>query len=314
MHARKDEPDVPDGAALRAVGIGDDEERVYRWLLVGSPAAVGDVAVALGVPRAHAAAALDALEAKGLLARAGPGGRRLVPEPPDLAIERLILRRREELEQARQAAAGLAASYREPLLPDRPEVPVEIAMGATAVRRQVAELAGAATDELLFLSAGEEAWPLDAGDGRGRVRRRVIFGPEALEGARVPSGGMEARCAGEVPVTLMVADRRAAVVALPAGPRRPLAGGAVVRPSALLDALIALFDLLWSRAVPVGPSDGDAQLLALLLAGLTDQGMARQLGCSVRTVQRRVRDLMSRWGVRTRPQLVWRAAREGWLA
>jgi DNA-binding CsgD family transcriptional regulator len=325
----------PDRAAgLRAVGIDDDEERVYRWLLAAPAPEVADVGAGLGLPPDRAEALIDSLEAKGLLTRAGPHGLLLVAEPPDLAVERLILRRREELEQARLTAAGLAARFREPSPGAQPESPVEIAVGAAAVRRHLEELTGAATGELLVMSTGEEGWPLP-GDGsalelrEGAVRRRVIYDREALEEARITPAlaaagpdGLEARCAGDVPVTLMVADRRAAVVSLPAGAGSSVAGGVVVRPSALLDALVALFELLWSRAVPVarrpaggegGLSAEDSRLVSLLLAGLTDRGMARQLGCSVRTVQRRLGGLMSRRGVATRLQLVWQVAREGGL-
>ena len=56
----------------------------------------------------------------------------------------------------------------------------------------------------------------------------------------------------------------------------------------------------------------DAQILALLLAGMTDQALAGQLGLSLRTVQRRIRVLMDKAGVDTRIQLGWHAGREGW--
>ena len=64
-------------------------------------------------------------------------------------------------------------------------------------------------------------------------------------------------------------------------------------------------------AAPV-PSPLDRQILALLLTGLTDQAVAAQLGISLRTVQRRVRRLEDLAGVRTRMQLGWYAARNGW--
>ena len=55
-----------------------------------------------------------------------------------------------------------------------------------------------------------------------------------------------------------------------------------------------------------------AAILALLLAGMTDQALAGQLGLSLRTVQRRIRVLMDKAGVDTRIQLGWHAGREGW--
>ncbi len=61
------------------------------------------------------------------------------------------------------------------------------------------------------------------------------------------------------------------------------------------------------------PTDLDRRVLGLLLAGLTDQVVAAQLGLSLRTLQRRLRYLMDPVGVQTRMQLGWHAARHGWL-
>jgi len=103
-------------------------------------------------------------------------------------------------------------------------------------------------------------------------------------------------------------------------------GGLLVHPSGLLDALLHLFDLIWASANEVLPTDTgttelaadrlddvDARILTLLLAGLTDQAIGGQLGMSLRTVQRRVSQLMDRAQVVTRFQLGHEASRRGWL-
>ena len=54
-------------------------------------------------------------------------------------------------------------------------------------------------------------------------------------------------------------------------------------------------------------------VLNLLAAGLTDDAMARHLGVSVRTVQRRVREICARLGARTRFQAGLQARRHGLL-
>jgi DNA-binding NarL/FixJ family response regulator len=100
---------------------------------------------------------------------------------------------------------------------------------------------------------------------------------------------------------------------------------AIVRGSTLLDALIALFEQVWSVATPLligsesSPADSplsaeDGRLLSLMLAGLTDEAIAARQGVSTRTVQRRVQALMSAAHARTRLQLAWHAGRSGWLA
>lgn len=53
-------------------------------------------------------------------------------------------------------------------------------------------------------------------------------------------------------------------------------------------------------------------MLALVLAGLTDEAAASRLGVSRRTVQRRIAELMAKAGVDSRIQLGWHAARRGW--
>jgi DNA-binding NarL/FixJ family response regulator len=99
----------------------------------------------------------------------------------------------------------------------------------------------------------------------------------------------------------------------------------LVHRSTLLDALAGYFDLIWSQAVPLTLEPGraaangsplspeDQTLLAMLLAGLTDQAIAARLGLGHRSVQRRVRALMDLAGVETRVQLGWHAHRNAWL-
>jgi DNA-binding NarL/FixJ family response regulator len=93
----------------------------------------------------------------------------------------------------------------------------------------------------------------------------------------------------------------------------------LIRSSGILDALIAYYEAEWARAYPLpmakGPApvdDVDRQVLALLLAGLTDQAVASQLGLSLRSVQRRIAALMEVAGVTTRIQLGWHAGQHGW--
>ncbi|MEU8352593.1 MULTISPECIES: LuxR family transcriptional regulator [unclassified Streptomyces] len=72
-----------------------------------------------------------------------------------------------------------------------------------------------------------------------------------------------------------------------------------------------------SPGVPAGPDGPDAtdlRMLSLLLDGLTDASVAKQLDLGLRTVQRRVRRLMELAGVSTRMQLGWHARDRGWPA
>ncbi|MEV4454832.1 LuxR C-terminal-related transcriptional regulator [Microbispora sp. NPDC049633] len=65
-----------------------------------------------------------------------------------------------------------------------------------------------------------------------------------------------------------------------------------------------------------GPGDCPAQerqLLKLLAEGLTDEGAARQLGLSQRTVRRMMAGIMERLGARSRFEAGLQAAKRGWL-
>lgn len=90
-----------------------------------------------------------------------------------------------------------------------------------------------------------------------------------------------------------------------------------IRSPLLVRAFSALFDQAWRSGLPVPRSAYDPlladRLLPMLAAGLKDQAIARYLGVSLRTVRRRVADLMAELGVQTRFQLGSAAERRGLL-
>lgn len=164
---------------------------------------------------------------------------------------------------------------------------------------------------------------------------RMVVAREALSAAggvaRVTSAlarGERVRVAHEVPTRLVIADRTVAMVPLTAHGGDPAA--LVVHGSGLLESLCCLFDALWRDALPLrlgvgasagryeeataGPDATDLEILSLLLAGMTDARVAKQLDLGLRTVQRRVKGLMELTGVTTRLQLGWHAYAKGWVA
>ena len=95
-----------------------------------------------------------------------------------------------------------------------------------------------------------------------------------------------------------------------------------MHPSGLLDLVNAMFEEYLAHVDParrgrqrLAPDDDavDRELLNLLLLGMTDAAAGAQLGISVRTVQRRVADLMETAGVTTRIQLGAEAVRRAWV-
>ena len=88
----------------------------------------------------------------------------------------------------------------------------------------------------------------------------------------------------------------------------------MIRDPLVVRLYTAYFDLAWKHAVPGAgrrgrEGTGDAKLVELLELGLKDEAIARYLGVSLRTVRRRVAQLMAVNGVDTRFQLGWALAR-----
>jgi DNA-binding CsgD family transcriptional regulator len=93
-----------------------------------------------------------------------------------------------------------------------------------------------------------------------------------------------------------------------------------VRQRSLVAALTLWFESLWARAIPVAELDsGEARpdlrrfLLGQMLAGASDEQIARTLNIGLRTVRRRIAALMTDLGVDTRFQAGVEAARRGWV-
>jgi len=159
--------------------------------------------------------------------------------------------------------------------------------------------------------------------------------PGAMEMIRhYVESGEQARMQPGLAAKMAIFDGEVAL--MPVGRWHPLAGAPdslVVRPSALLDALVELFERLWLSAVPLDalvsngefgdrsrPAGGgqvisawEARLLTMLLAGMTDDAIGRQLGLARRTVVRHIHQLMTYAKATNRLQLVLRAVQFGWI-
>ncbi|NKI43172.1 helix-turn-helix transcriptional regulator [Streptomyces sp. LD120] len=114
----------------------------------------------------------------------------------------------------------------------------------------------------------------------------------------------------------MVLTSRGAVLTTGLHPGSPYV---LVEDAPLRPAFGALAQLLWQRAeVPPdqrddAPSEAERQMLRMLMQGLTDSAVARQLGMSDRTVRRVVAQLMERLGAQSRFEAGVRAVERGWI-
>jgi sugar-specific transcriptional regulator TrmB len=318
---------------LQAVGLNEFQERVYRTLLRFPTLSSADLGTKVEAGPARVRQALARLQELGLLRPAGRG--RYVPVSPDSALSMLVNRREAELNNVRSAIEELRGDFQAGQLVDNPAGMVEVVTGAEAVRRRAYERDNAC-EEFLELERPPYVTRPELYDEIGHAARmaargmriRAIYSQEAL--AR--PGRMdviqrsvalmgEARTLPELPVKLQMFDRRVAVLPL-TGVDRGLESTAVIHPSGLLDALIALFESLWTVAAPVASANGalpDCEsashdpVLTLLGAGFKDEAIARHLKVSNRTARRRIAAVLDLVGGTTRFQAGVNASRQGRL-
>jgi sugar-specific transcriptional regulator TrmB len=323
---------------LAAIGLDERHESAYRALVAVGAADVPDLARRLILGETDTERVLRGLERHGLAAQSPARPGRWVAAPPGVALGALLTQRRHELEQAELAAALLAEEYRaaaaEPAVHDL----VEVVIGAAAVTQRFLQLQLGATDEVCALVTGspvavtgmENEAEAQAAERGVRYRvvleRAVLDRPEGMTELTAALGRDEqVRVVDQVPTKLVVVDRTLALVPLTSHTAEPAA--LVVHGSGLLELLSGLFESVWRDALPLrigasgvteqgpdGPDAADLEILSLLLAGLTDASVAKQLDLGLRTVQRRVKRLMELAGVSTRLQLGWHAYERGWVA
>ncbi|MEV6162342.1 hypothetical protein AB0L71_10540 [Streptomyces sp. NPDC052052] len=342
---------------LTELGLADEEDAVYRTLVVHPGVRAADLARTLAATGAggeaapaavrseeEVAAVLRRLVSTGLaLVDPGPGGEpRYRATPPALALEPLLTARRDGLRQAETLIARLTEQYREAQT-EQPGAPVEVVTGREAVRHRFLQLQLAAQREVLGfmpVSRREAVVPVEENEAEAEAMRRGVRYRVVLErgwlggpGARglveeSLRAGQELTVVESVPLQMVIADGRTAMVGLSALPGSGDPGAVIIHETGLLEALVALFHAYrergWRLVDPQqtgpapGPDDGldgeDRSILGLLYVGLTDVSIARQLGLGHRTVQRRLSRLMQLADAQTRFQLGCHAVRAGWLS
>ena len=321
---------------LATVGLDETDQAVYESLMDG-PATVAELEQANHVAGAQLRAVLDRLEESGLVGRLAGEPVRYAAAAPEVALEALLLRQEELLQRARLHAQQLAVRHRRSLADQDPVQLVEVVTGRLAVLQRFEQVQRAARREIRAIDKPPYATPSGNRNpverellGRG-LRYRVIYDPGGLTDyhdlradlERSTALGEQSRVLPGAPTKLIRADDRIGLIPLQAAPST-IESIVVVHQSALLEALGALFESLWARALPLplnidepvsedGPTADEMRLLALLITGVPDVVIARQLGLSYRTFQRRLHELMDRLGAETRFQAGIRAVILGWI-
>jgi sugar-specific transcriptional regulator TrmB len=321
---------MKDESPLLALGISANEQKAYELLLANPGSTTRDMARQTRWTAQRAGHVLKSLEEKGMANRLPERIPRYFPTPPEVALDLLTTRRQDELQRARVVAQRWQAKTRPSSFDEQP---IEIVSGRDAISYRFEHMHRSAREEILCLerppyvisatyhhfSVQKEAME------RGVVLRNIID-PSVLE---VPGkaealrqdveNGENIRVLPRMPMKLVIADRRTALVPLTLEQARDIA--LVLRPCQLLDALYELFETLWERGKPFGTAavsmefsdktrhsiDAD-RLVSLLAAGINDKSIAQELGISARTLERRLTEMARHLDARTRFQAGWLAA------
>lgn len=322
---------------LQTFDLSPVEQEVYETLLDSPPQTTGELGISADL--------VAAMEQRGLVSRVAGAPARYAAVAPGVALDPLLLQREQHLTQVRRYVQQLATRYREAAGRRDPAELVEIVTGRQAVIQRSHQIQRSARSEVRAIDKPPYAndprkvvFPdLPESDGLRRgVRYRVIYDQAGLDQHDLHRGMEPSIAAGELarvlpaaPMKILIADDRIGWIPLQAAPTQ-IESIVVVHQSAMLEALGALFESLWQRALPlqlpVDPTDDAAgqapadrptvdeqRLLALLVAGMPDKTIARQLAIAPRTVHRRIHDLIARLGVQTRLQLGAQAALLGWV-
>lgn len=326
----------PEMPRLAGLGIDPFTESAYHAMLEHPSWTVAELADRLAVEEDTVDTVVEQLSDLNLV-RPSADGSRFRPVSPQIGLTALAARReaelaerQQELEQGRLAIADLVAGLSE-LSQQQTGRVADVCWGAQDVRIRVARLAAAATDEVIAMSTTSSAEPDEAvipfPEIEG-VRYRMVFPDAGLPSAgysrflrALADEGADVRV-GQVPMSALIIDATTIVLTVSDSAAGQTVGVATLWLPSAVTALVELFERVWREASPLdggSPADGTAptprerDLLALLLAGTTDESAAYRLGISVRTVRRMVSDLMERLGARSRFQAGARAAERGWL-
>lgn len=322
--------------SLDALQLAPRERQVYRYVLRRSSVPRAGLPDAVGLLHAELEVTLRRLEEVGLL-RCNPDV--VTAVAPDQLLVAYVDEETARLDETRARLATLRGWL--PALMSEHQAELGADGGATGI--QVAEydqvvplmraLATSSEGDLLWLRPDQ--WRVPAGRqidvwvrelvsaGRGS---RAIYPARVLEEApdvvqARAEAGEHVRVLAGVPARMAVLGTSAVVLHETWQARSGRL--VVIRQEAVVAALTLLFHHLWDQALNVpgfggaaheeGRESAQRMLLDQLVRGAKDEQISRALGVSLRTVRRRVADLMDELGADSRFQAGVEAVRRGWV-
>jgi DNA-binding NarL/FixJ family response regulator len=323
---------------LAQFGLDAATEAIWRSLLATPSATVEEVARMAGLTTPNVHAGLGRLlDARLVRVSSTPSG--VVVIDPTLAVESHIATEERRLAERAAALAAIRAQLPEVAGEyDRGRASLghepgfEVVVGLEEIRRHLYLAAQGKRRECRNVIPNPRADALRDADqidfdalARG-VRMRTIVGSAGLETPGTYEVLKDHACHGEEirkitapPAQMVVLDDDLAV--LPVNAAHESEAALFVRAQSMINALIYLFEALWTDASPVfiaaqddlAPDGRSAQILELLAAGAKDDRISRALGVGVRTIRRDISEIKATLGVSTRTQVVAAAVRKGWL-
>jgi len=321
---------------ISALGLPAELDRLYPQLLGLSGGDLVTVSSYLQRTTDELTADLEPLLEHGIVEIVG--GRMLV-RPPTEAISALLTeqahataRLRDRLDDLAVATAYLTAAASRPGpgdVDDSQPLDGEQTQGGDPLSLLTA-LISQSTGDLMWLRP--DAWRIPRESSVARVvgsaiasgrRSRAIYPVRALQEApdalrARAEEGEQVRVISDLATRMIVIGTTHAVLPEPLGERD--SPRVLVRQPSIVGALTILFELLWERAEPVPDLDQPVagiqmrrHLLEQLAQGAKDEQIARSLGLSLRTVRRRIAEILIELGVDTRFQAGAEAVRRGWL-
>ena len=325
-----------DASALSALGLNRLQSDVYFAVLTTPHSDMAELSERSGHGSGAVQAATRHLVADGLIVRIAGEPARFQAVSPEAALHTRLKHAEMAVDEAHRVVGELEQLFGRVVHTSHPAGRVEVIAGTDNVASRVRQLQDSAVHQIrtfdtppYVIDPNSFVAPLGqaARSGvvlRGLYDRAALAIPGRLEGdiAACLASGEIARVVTALPLKMVLVDETAAL--LP----QTISGGIVdsaylVHPCSLLDGFSALFEALWATGLPMNaraasvtgetPSEGDRRLLSLLMAGHTDATIARTLGVSPRTAQRRVQGLMDALNADTRFQAGVAAANRGWL-
>ena len=335
---------------LEPVGVTGTAARVYVELVETDQLSVAEAAERCGISVRRATAELRHIAALGLAFQVTGRPVRYRAVAPDLAISGLVAQREKELQDVRATMHRLAEVFQETSRGRHPDAQVEVVHGTPNIAR-LADRVYEQTQRQLrgfdrppYSREPGTGYRMESSRLAAGVAYRVIYDADALAipgrmyDDILPSSaaGEQARTRPHLPIKLIISDDQLALIPA-AVTSRSIDTTFVIHRSPILDALMALFEAEWARAAPIpgthaappeaastaapgqagashaAPDAETAALLAMLAAGMTNASIARSLSWSMRTAQRRMRQLMNDLGATSRFQAGVAAREKGWL-